>query len=149
MHTDRHDTSQQLEEPLIQILQEARRHPISFKRIHKELARKVDACRAQRVLSALTGLVKSGAVMSYGQGESAEFYWTANMDRLKARLCAVLRAHHARYPYEPGMSAGEIRRNFSEGQTINANRNIDTRLFELTVSTCKHDGVVAEGNCGL
>jgi selenocysteine-specific elongation factor len=149
MPVDKPDGADPLEPIAIRILQEAKRHPVPFKRLQKDIARAVETCRTPRILATLATLVESGRVLGFGEGANSEYFWAENLEQLKRRLCTLLRLHHAKYPYDPGMSAGEIRRNFSETQTLNARRNIDVRLFELTLSACKREGLVVEADCGV
>ncbi len=140
---------EQLRSMTTSILQQARRHPVSLRRLQHETAKSVDSRRTARLVSLLQDLVSSGAVTLVSEGADPEYYWTANLAGLKERLCAILKSHHTRYPQEPGMSVGEIKRRFSETQTLNAKKNIDLRLFEMTVAGCKSAGLVVDADCGL
>ena len=140
------DGSTQLKELTIEILQKAKRHPILFKTLNREIARKVESHRDRRVISVLEELVSSSLVMDLGD---REYFLVENIDHLKDRICAVMRSYHKRYPYEPGMGTSEIKKRFAESKTLNARRNIDPRLFELAMSTCKDDGLVLDGDYGV
>jgi hypothetical protein len=149
MRREMTDGMEPLEEAILQILRKAKRHPMPFKNLQKEVAKKIESCRTPRVLSVLDRLVAGGAVMVVGKSVESEYFRTANLDYLKGRLCAILRSHHTKFPYEPGMRAGDIRKLFSETQTMNAKVNIDARLFELAMSACKNDGLVVEAGYGV
>ena len=138
-----------MEEIILEILREAKRHPVLFKKLQKELAKKIESCRASRVLSVLDKLAADGTVMVFGRSMESEYFWAGNLEYLIERLCVILRSHHAKYPYESGMRASDIRKMFSETKTMNAKTNIDTRLFELAMSASKASGLVVDADYGV
>jgi selenocysteine-specific elongation factor len=149
MYSEKPDNSEHLEQVITEILAEAKRHPIALKRLHKAVARRIEFYRATRVLSVLEKLVAGGKAMVFGNGADPEYFWTGNLDFLKGRVCAILKSHHAKYPFGPGMRAGDIRKMFSETATLNARVNVDARLFELAISACKKDGLIMEADYGM
>ena len=149
MSTETETDHGRLEDVVMQILREAKRHPVPLKRLQKEAARAVESHRPSSVLSVLDRLVAGGAALSFGHGAEAEFYCAENLGYLKGRLSAIVASHHRKYPYEPGVAAGEIKKRFSETQTMNAQRNIDARLFEMALSASKDDGLVVEAERGV
>lgn len=147
--SDRPDGSDQLGAVTIQVLQQFRRHPVSSRRLHKDVARAADAYRPARLDALLDELRRRERVTVFPDGPEVEYFWTANFTQLKDRLCALLRSHHAQHPYDPGVASGDIRRRFADGATMNAQRNIDLRLFELTLNSCRTEGLIEESEFGL
>jgi selenocysteine-specific elongation factor len=140
---------EKLEDVVIGILRKAKRHALPLKRLQKELARGVESHRPAHVVSIMAGLVGEKVVLEFGRGAEAEYFLAENFGYLKERLVAVVAALHRRFPYEPAVTANEIKKNFSETRTTNTQRNIDSRLFDLALSACKQDGAVAEAERGV
>lgn len=139
----------ELEAAVVRCLREAKRHPVLLKNLQREVARSVESHRVGLVFSVLDRLASDGKVLSFGQGGDAEYYWTENIEKLKGRLCAIVGSHHKQFPYESGISAGDIRKRISETQTMNSRRNVDPRLFDLAMLECKKHGLVVEADRGV
>jgi len=129
-----------------EILRKSKRHPVLLKALNREVARSVESFRAGLVASVLKGLIDSGMVLDLGDGE---YFLAANIHGLEDRMCKVIQSQHSRYPYEPGVRAGEIKKRFAESKSQNSRKNIDPRLFDLAMTACKEDGLVEEGDYGL
>ncbi len=127
---------ERLRQGIVRTLRGSKRHPVSLRRLQKELARILDSPRPSSVISVLEKMVEEGGVIAFGKGDDREFYLAENVGSVKERLCSLIGAHHRRYPYEPGVAAGEIKKRFSETKTQNTRRNMDPRLFELALSAC-------------
>lgn len=130
------------------VLRRAVKHPVPAARLQKDLSRAFESPRPSRVLSILDQLVAEGVVLSFGDGNDVEFYLAENLDSVVDRLCSIVRAHHRKYPYEPGIKTGDIRKQISKTQTMNAQRNIDSRLFARALSACDRDGLLVQTERG-
>ena len=149
MSTEKSDRSSPLADVIVQVLRRSRRHPVPLKKLRIEIAREVDSQKTAKVSATLEDLVGSGAVLVFGDVREPEYFLAEHLDTLKARLCAVVRTHHAKHPYESGLKTSEIKKSFSETQTLSARRNIDTRLFDLVFSACAREGLVVDGEGGV
>jgi len=140
---------EQLRESTVRVLREAKRHPIPGRRLQKEIARSIESFRAATLLSLLDELAASGSVTILPGGAEPEYFWTGNLTFLKERLRALVESHHRANPYDPGMKIGDIKKRFAETRTMNAQRNIDPRLFDLALTECKQAGHVVEAASGV
>ena len=136
----------QLNHVVVQSLKNAKRHPILFKTLNRAVARAVDAHRSSGVVAVLEDLIDNGRVLRL---KDNEYFWTDNLDHLKHRLCDIVASFHARYPFEPGIRTGDIKKGFSGSRSKNARKNIDPRLFEAVMSACMKDGLVVEAVHGV
>jgi selenocysteine-specific elongation factor len=136
----------QLNNAVVQSLKKAKRHPILLKTLNRAVAREVDAHRTSGVASVLEKLVNDGLVLVL---KDDEYFWAENLVHLKRKLYSILESFHARYPFEPGIRSGDIKKEFSAARTKNARKNIDPRLFETVMSACIKDGLVAEAALGV
>lgn len=143
------DNQEKLKRAVIDNLRKTKRHALPLKRLQKEMARVVESHRPAHVVSILAELVAGKVVLEFGRGAEAEYFHAENIGYLKERLCAVVAALHRRFPYEPGVTTNEIKKNFSETRTTNTQRNIDPRLFDLALSACKREGSVVEAERGV
>ncbi len=140
------DRSDQLDNAVVQILEKAKRHPILFKTLNRAVAREVDTHSTSGVVSVLEKLVNDGRVVRL---KNDEYFLRENLDHLKVKLCDILGSFHAKYPFEPGIRTGDIKKEFSAARTKNARKNIDPRLFEAVMSACMKDGIVVEAALGV
>lgn len=131
------------------IMRGTKRHPISLERLQKKTARSVESYTAGRVVTVLNELVNGGKAMKFGDGAKSEYYWVENLEYLKERLRQIIGLHHKNCPYLPGMKKSEIKRKFAESRNVSVQKNIDPRLFELALSACKNEGLVAETDQGV
>lgn len=143
------DKRVQIEEMIIQALQEAKRHPVSFRKLSKSIARIAESYNDGLAISILDRLANDRAVITFGHGTRTEYYWAGNLAHMKERICTIIGLHHKNFPYEPGIGIGEIKKRFSESHTMNARRNVDPRLFDLAISICKEDGLIVETDRGV
>lgn len=148
MCTTQSETREQLRDEIIGALEKSRRHPLTSRELNREIARRIDSQRTGKIEAVLRDLVGSGAVLCFG-GKEPAYYWKTNVDHLTARLEEVLKLHHSKHWYEPGMKIAEVKKSFSETQTKNARRNIDPRLFDLALETCRSRASVLEDGGGL
>ena len=146
---ERSDLHRQLEAAAVHLLRMSKRHPVPSRRLERDLARTAASYRASTLHTLLDNLVNTGTVTVLGGGLEPEYFWTDNLVYLKERLGTIVQSYHTKHPYEPGVPTGEIKKRFSDTQTLNAQRNIDARVFELAVRECKSDGLVVETESGL
>ena len=144
--SDSMDRNRELDYAVVQVLKKAKRHPVLFKTLNRAVAREVDTHRTSGVVSVLEKLVNDGLVLRL---KNDEYFWMQNLDHLARKLCDILELFHARYPFEPGIRTGDIKKEFSEARTQNARKNIDPRLFETVISACMEDGLVVEAALGV
>jgi len=138
--------SSPLADVVLQLLGREKGHPVPYKQLRRDIARQVDNQPDGVVRALLAQLVEREAVIDLGGGE----YFLADiLVAAEQRICEVMAAYHATYPYERGMPAGEIKKRFSKGKTLNARRNIDPRLFELAMGRCRRRGLVGDNAEGL
>ena len=143
---DSTDRNRALDDAVVQILKKTKRHPILFKTLNREVARAVEAHRSSGVLSVLEALINDGRVLRLN---GDEYFWMENLDHLARRLCDILGMFHAKYPFEPGIRTGDIKKEFSRARTKNTRKNIDPRLFEAAMSACMDSGLVVEAALGV
>jgi selenocysteine-specific elongation factor len=134
---------------IIKILQRSHRHPIPLRKLQAEISREVASQKPATVASALEEIVRGGTALMFDDNREPSYFLAEHLDSLKARLSSVVRAHHAKFPFERGMKISEIKKRFSETETQNARRNIDPRLFDITLSACRRDGTVIETESGI
>ena len=139
-------TSTILEDLVIDLLGREKGHPVSFKELRRDIARRIDNQPDGAVRSTVSRLVARDDVLDLGDGE---YFLASNLELVERRICEVMAAYHATYPYDAGMATGEIKKRYSKGKVLNARRNIDPRLFDRAMSACKARGVVAEGGEGV
>jgi len=135
-----------LEEQITRLLRQEMRHPVPLKRLRQEIARQIESQREGRIEAALERLVERGEVLDLQDGA---YFLAANLDDVERRICEVIRAYHAAYPYDPGMAVGEIKKRFAKSKTRNVKRNIDPQLFERAFSACKDRGLIIESRDGV
>lgn len=135
-----------LTDAVLRLLGREKGHPVSYKQLRRDIARLVDSQPDGVVRSTLVHLVKRETVIDLGGGE---YFLADNLAAAEKRICEVMAAHHATYPYERGMPTGEIKKRFSKGKTLNVRRNIDPRLFELAMSRCRQRGLVGDNEEGV
>jgi selenocysteine-specific elongation factor len=135
-----------LEELVIQLLGREKGHPVSFKELRRDIARRIDNQPEGAVRSTLARLVARDDVLDLGDGE---YFLASNLELVERRICEVMAAYHATFPYDAGMSTGEIKKRYSKGKVLNARRNIDPRLFDRAMSACKERGVVVASGEGV
>ena len=135
-----------LEELVIQLLGHEKGHPVSYKELRRDIARRIDNQPDGLIRSTLARLVERRDVLDFGNGE---YFLAGNLERVALRICEVIGAYHATYPYEAGMPTGEIKKRYSKGKTLNTRRNIDPRLFDLAFSACKERGDIVVGVDGV
>jgi len=133
----------------VEVLGKSRRHPLSSRRLQKEIARAVETFRPATLQMVLGRLVETGAVVVLPAGPDREYFWAENLPYLQDRLCHVLEACHRANPYDPGVRASEVKKRFSETETLNTQRNIDGRLFDLALAACRDNGSIVETDRGL
>ncbi|MCK9460721.1 MAG: SelB C-terminal domain-containing protein [Proteobacteria bacterium] len=149
MSTERSDRPNPLEGAIVHVLRKSRRHPVPFKKLYVEVAREIDSQKTATIGAALEALAKTGVVLVFDDVREPEYFLVENLDTLKTRLCTVVRAYHVKYPYEAGMKVSEIKKGFSETQTMSAKRNVDARVFDLVFSACAREGLVVSGEAGV
>jgi hypothetical protein len=135
-----------LEELVIQLLGREKGHPVSFKELRRDIARRIDNQPEGAVRSTLARLVARDDVLDLGDGE---YFLASNLELVERRICEVMAAYHATFPYDAGMATGEIKKRYSKGKVLNARRNIDPRLFDRAMSACKERGVVVVSGEGV
>jgi hypothetical protein len=140
------DDAARLEELTVHLLSRERGHPVLYKQLRSEIARRIDNQPDVSIRSTLAHMVKRGVVMDLGDGS---YFLTRNLEHVERRICEVMRAHHAMFPYDAGMATGEIKRRFGRGKARNAKRNVDPRLFDRAMSACKERGLVVESEAGV
>ncbi len=139
-------TNTPLEDLVIDLLGREKGHPVLYKDLRRDVARQIDNQPEGAIRSALARLVARDDVLDLG---AEEHFLTSNLELVERRLCEVMAAYHATYPYDAGMATGEIKKRYSKGKVLNARRNIDPRLFDLAMSSCKERGLVVETDGGV
>lgn len=121
-------------------------HPVTFRQLRRDVARTMDNQPDGVIRGALGRLVAGGVVLEL---DDEEYFLAENLELVERRICDVLAAYHATYPYAPGVATGEVKKRFSKGKTLNARRNVDPRLFDRALASCKDRGEIREGPDGL
>lgn len=131
---------------LIDLIGREKGHPVNYRDLRRDVARTMENQPDVLIRSAIGRLVAQGAVLEL---DDDEFFLTRNLQLVERRICEILAAYHATYPFAPGVATGEVKKRFSKGKTLNARRNIDPRLFERAMAACKERAEVTESSDGL
>ena len=92
-----------LEDLVIDLLGREKGHPVSFKELRRDIARRIDNQPEGAVRSTLARLVAREEVLDLDDGE---YFLASNLELVERRICKVMAAYHATFPYDAGMATG-------------------------------------------
>ena len=146
MNEQRPDQGESLSHRIITILADTPAHPVTYKKLRHEIARRFQNIPDGAIRSALDEATANGHILTVAR---ETYFLEHSLRQICERICRILADFHALHPYLPGLKARELRDKLGTGKTRGSGRAIDPEIFALAMARCREEGRIAPGKTGL
>ncbi len=120
--------------------------PINLLQISKDIAKKINTQKTNRISSAVDVLLQSNVIINYN--DSGEYFHKQNIITIKEKIILLVNKYHSKYPHKKGITNSELKKLLSNNKKKKKKRAISPDLFQSILQNLISEDLISYNmNC--